>query len=385
MQSKFSDGLELRKHWMLAPDMHFLNHGSFGATPRVVLAAEQQWQVRMESQPVDFMVRELPGLLRMAAGELANFLGAKPEDLAFVENATAAVNSVLRAYPWQVGDELLLCSHSYPAVKNAANFVARQFGIKLREFDFCFPLQDEAEMLHAFSSSITANTRMAIIDHISSPLAIIYPLQKMLDICRSHGVKTLVDGAHVPGMLPLKIETLGADWYLGNCHKWLFAPKGCAFLWAAPNAQDFLQPLVVSLRMDEAFPANFDWVGTRDPSAWLAITAALQFYHEMGGAAIPQRLHEFVIAVATNLAKAWQVELPAPVQQYGAMVTLPLPLPRGATQSQANALRDKLWGDYRIEVPLFSLQGRLWARISAQLYNVEADYEALAKAVLQLK
>ncbi|HWT29111.1 MAG TPA: hypothetical protein VN084_06330, partial [Methylophilaceae bacterium] len=173
-------------------------------------------------------------------------------------------------------------------------------------------------------------------------------------------------------------------WYVGNCHKWLFAPKGCAFLWAAPGSRDFLQPPVVSLRMEEGFPATFDWVGTRDPSAWLSISAAIAFYREMGGEAIPAYLHAKVLAAADLICAAWQVELPAKREDYGAMVTLPFPFEGEATLERANQLRDQLWQAHRIEVPLFAFGGRLWLRISAQLYNVIDDYVALAAAVKRL-
>lgn len=383
MQFKFSEGGELRKHWMLEEGMHFLNHGSFGAVPSVVLQAQQRYRERMEQQPVDFLVRQMPEELRAAADTLAAFLGVQGRDLAFVENATAGANAVLRSYPWRAGDELLLSAHAYPAVQNLVRFVAVQFGLVVREFDFAFPLV-EGEILQRFSQALTPRTRMAIIDHVSSPLAIVYPLREMLALCREQGVQTLVDGAHVPGMLPLAIESLGADWYIGNCHKWLFAPKGCGFLWAAPGSRDFLQPPVVSLRMNDGFPANFDWVGTRDVSAWLSIAAAINFYRAMGGDAIPAYLHGKVLEAAEVLCEAWQVSLPAAPEHYGAMVTLPVPLAGEATLARANQLRDLLWQQHRIEVPLFTLKDRLWLRVSAQLYNTQEDYRALASAVQRL-
>jgi isopenicillin-N epimerase len=383
MQFKFSDGKELRKHWMLDADMHFLNHGSFGAAPKVVLQAQQGYRDRMEQQPVDFLVRQMPGELRAAADKLASFLGASGENLAFVENATAGANAVLRSFPWRAGDELLLSAHAYPAVKNLAKFVASQFGIVVREFDFAYPLQ-AGEIVDSFRRGLTARTRLAIIDHVSSPLAIVYPLGEMLALCRQHGVQTLVDGAHAPGMLPLAIETLGADWYVGNCHKWLFAPKGCGFLWAAPGSRDFLQPPVVSLRMEEGFPESFDWVGTRDASAWLAISAAIDFYREMGGDAIPSYLHRQALEGARVLMDAWQVTLPAAPQLFGSMVTLPAPIAGEATLARANQLRDLLWREHVVEVSLFVLKDRLWLRISAQLYNMLDDYHALAKAMRRL-
>src|SRR5450830_267801 len=252
--SEFNASAQMRKYWMLNDEIVFLNHGSFGATPIEVLQQQQDLRAQMEHQPVDFFVRQLPQLIRTAAAELADFLGANANNLAFVENATAGINAVLRSYPWKVGDELLMANHAYPAVKNTAYFVARQFGIRVCEFEVPFPLQGGDEIVQAFSQAINQNTRIALIDHISSPLAMIYPLEKILALCRTHGIKTLVDGAHAPGMLPVNLNLMHADWYVGNCHKWLFAAKGCAFLWAAPGAHDFLQPPVISVEAGANFP-----------------------------------------------------------------------------------------------------------------------------------
>ena len=381
MQDKFNSSDEIRKHWMLEEGIAFLNHGSFGAAPIKVLHAQQAWQQRMERQPVDFFVRDLPALIREAATALAAFLHCQPAQLAFIDNATAAINAIFRSYPWRAGDELLLAEHAYPAVKNAAHFIARQMGIVVREYTVPFPVVDEDAIVASFRQAISPKTRMAVIDHVSSPLAIIYPVERMLAICHERGVHSLVDGAHAPGMLPLNIDAIGADYYVGNCHKWLFAPKGCAFLWASPSVSAQLQPLVISLRMDEGFPYCFDWTGTRDVSSWLAIQAALDFYAEAGGATIPQELHAMAIAMATDLANDWQVDLPADAAMFGAMVTLPVPVAEKISQEEANQWRDKLWHEKRIEVPFMAINQRLWVRISAQRYNVEADYRRLSAAI----
>jgi len=374
-----------RRYWLLEEGVHFLNHGSYGACPRPVLAAQQVWRERMEAQPVCFLGRDLPVLLREAAAELAAFMGARGDDLAFVENATTGINAVLRSYPWQKGDELVLSAHAYPAIKAAATFVAHRYGVVVREFAFPFPLADAGQIVQGFRSALSSRTRMALLDHVASPLSIIYPLPELLEMCRAQGVATLVDGAHAPGMLALDIGALGADWYVGNCHKWLFAPKGCAFLWASPRAGDFLQPTTISLRMEEGFPKCFDWVGTRDPTPWLSVTAALEFYREMGGAAIPGRLHGDLLASASRLCRAWDVELPAPAEMFGAMATLPLPLDMEAIRPNADALHDALRERYRIEVPVLAVAGRLWLRVSQQLYTTEEDIAALERAVIELR
>jgi len=376
---KFGHGL--RPLWLLEPDMYFLNHGSFGATPRTVLAAQQTWRERMENQPVRFMSKELPTALREAAAALAQYLGTAGENLVFVDNATTGINTVLRSIAWRAGDELVLCRHAYPAVKNAARFIAGLHDITIREANVPFPLKSADDIVQAFSESITTRTRLVIVDHLSSPLALIYPIAPIIAMCRERGIAVLVDGAHGPGMLSLELDALGADWYVGNCHKWLCAPKGCGFLWAAPHAQAALNPLVISLKWNEGFLAEFDWTGTRDPTAWLAITAALEFNLILGAEQVRAYNHDLVIDAARELAVAWGVSLPAPESMFGAMVTLPLPIAEKATQTLAEKFHDALWRNFHIEVPVLCFDDRLWTRLSGQVYNEQSDYMTLAEAV----
>lgn len=374
-------GHAMRRHWRLEPEMHFLNHGSFGATPRSVLAAQQHWRDHMEAQPVRFMADELSGLLRDAAAVLAKFLGAQPERLAFVENATDAVNAVLRSFAWRAGDEIVIANHAYPAVRNTVRFVAERYKLTVREAEIPFPL----DMLHAretitaaFAQAISPRTRLLIVDHVCSPLAIVLPVADIVGLCRQHNVQVLVDGAHAPGMLDLKLDELGADWYTGNCHKWLFAPKSCAFLYASPAGTAGLHPTAISNFFGAGFPTEFDWQGTRDYSAWLAVTAALSFIDALGVQRYSEHLRVLATDAATLIADRWQVDLPAPVEQFAAMVTLPLPIADAATADNARRWHQLLWQAHRIEVPVQAFNGRLWVRISAQVYNELLDYEALA-------
>jgi len=377
-------GRRLLRRFALDPACTYLNHGSFGATPRAVLAAQDRWRARMERQPVRFMAETLPRALRRAADELADYLGTSGERLAFVDNATTAVNTVLRSFPWKRGDEIILSDHAYPAVANAARYAAQRAGVVVREVKLPFPVQRTEDLVRPFVAAAGPRTRMAIVDHVCSKSALVLPLAAICAALRRRGVPVLADGAHAPGLLALDLDSLGASWYAGNCHKWLFAPKGCGFLWAAPDAAAGLAPLTISNLHGAGFPAEFDWTGTRDPSAYLAVSAALAFHRSLGGAALRARNRRLALAAARMLARAWKVELPAPAALLGSMVSLPLPVLGGAGPEAALALNRRLWRRHRIEVPVFPLDGRLHARISAQAYNEAGDYERLASAILGL-
>ncbi|MBM3391921.1 MAG: aminotransferase class V-fold PLP-dependent enzyme [Betaproteobacteria bacterium] len=323
--------------WSLDPDIHFLNHGSFGAAPRHVLAAQTRWREAMEREPVRFMVDELPGALMAARERLAGFVGAVPQRLTFVENATARV-------PW--------------------------------------PLPGPEAVAAAFDAALAGGARLAIVDHVFAPLAAVSPLEEIVRLCRARGVPVLVDGAHAPGMLPLELDALAAQgmtWYVGNCHKWLCAPKGCAFLYATPEGQRDLHPTVVSNFYGEGYEQEFAWPGTHDPSARLAVTAALAFIEALGVDCYQSELVGQARAAAELIADAWRVAPGAALSMCAAMVSLPLPVDEAGTEEAARRWRRRLLDEHRIEVPIFPVAGRLWARLSAQVYNELSDYEALAR------
>jgi isopenicillin-N epimerase len=380
--SRESLGPGLRRHWALEPGIHFLNHGSYGATPRPVLQAQGRWRERMERQPVRFMNRELPGLLRAAAGELAAFLGARGEALAFTENATAAVNAVLCSLGLRPGDEVVYSRHAYLGVKNALHHACRASGALPREAAVPFPLAGEDEVVEAFAAAMGPATRLLLVDHVSAFTAVVQPVARLTALGKARGVPVLVDGAHAAGMLEVRLEELGADWYAGNCHKWLLSPKGSGFLWAAERARTGLRPPVISNRWGEGFPAEFDWAGTRDPSPWLATTEAIAFLRSLGVARYREYIRSLALDAGRRLAAAWGVELPAPARLLGAMATLPLP--EALQRRGAADIHDSLWERRRVEAPVLEIEGRLWVRISGQVYNGIADYEALGAAVLEL-
>ena len=373
-------GQAVRHEWLLEWRFLSVNHGSFGATPRVVLAAQQEWRRRMEAQTGRFFSRELPAALRHAADRLGAFVGADGNDIAFVDNATTGCNAVLRSLRLQPGDEVLVLTHGYGAVRNTVRFVTERAGARMIEAEVPFPRPDADAVVASLQRALTPRTRLAVLDHITSASALVLPLRRMIAACQAASVPVLVDGAHAPAQVELELRGLGADWYTGNCHKWLCAPKGSAFLWAAPRRQAALHPVTISHGFGGGFLAEFDWTGTRDPSAYLCVDAAIDFWARLGGVALRARNVALAAEAAAMLAHRLGTEVGAVGESAGAMGVVRLPLAGEATQLQAMALREKLL-DAGTDAPVHALAGSLWLRISAFAYNEMEDYERLAELV----
>ena len=351
-----------------------MNHGSYGATPRVVL---QEWRRRLEAQPTLFMRRILPDALRANAERLGVFIGADGRDIAFVENATAGCNAVLRSLSLQPGDEIVVLSHVYGAVQNTVSYVAERSGAHVIECEIPFPQPSAERIIANLADTVSKRTRLAVLDHISSHSALVLPLESMIAVCREAGVPVLVDGAHAPGQIELNLNALAADWYVGNCHKWLMAPKGCAFLWARPDRQQNLHPVTISHGLGRGFVEEFDWTGTRDPSAFLSVETAIDFHDRLGGAALRSRNAHLAQRAAAIVAGHFGTDVGASAGWCAAMTMVRLPaLPQPATPDLALRIRSYIL-DVGCDAPIFSLAGSVWVRLSAQAYNVEADYERL--------
>ncbi|MBW4089580.1 MAG: aminotransferase class V-fold PLP-dependent enzyme [Proteobacteria bacterium] len=370
-------GAAARDEWTLDPVFVSVNHGSYGATPRVVLAAQAAWRDRIEAQPARFMRAELPGALRAAAARLADFLGTAGEDVVFIANATEGCNAVLRAFDLAPGDEILVLDHGYGAVRNTVRHVAAGAGARVIEAAVPFPRPEPAALVAAVTAALTPRTRLAVLDHITSPSAIVLPLAEIIAACRATGVAVLVDGAHAPGQVALDLPALGADWYVGNCHKWLCAPKGTGFLWAAPARQAGLHPAVISHGYDQGFVAEFDWTGTRDPSAFLAVPAALDFCARLGGPALVARNRALAAAAGAWLAERLGTEVGTAGVAAGSMASMRLPLAGQLTQARAAALADALLAA-GTDAPPHRIGEAAWLRVSAHAYNTMDDYARLA-------
>ena len=368
---------DIRAEFALDPGFLTVNHGSFGATPRRVLAAQAAWQARLEAQPSRFMVEVLTPALRAAAGRLAGFLGCDADGLGFVDNATAACNAVLRSVRLAPGDEILLLGHAYGAVRKTAAHVAACAGARVVDAPLPFPRPTPEAVVDPVAAAITPRTRLAVLDHITSPSALVLPIEAMVAACRARGVPVLVDGAHGPGQLPLAVAALGADWYAGNCHKWLMAPKGCAFLWTAPHRRAETHAHIISHGLGEGYLAEFDWTGTRDPGAFLAVIAAIDFLEDLGGPALMARNRAMALEAGDMLAARLRTEVAALPAMAGSMAAIRLDLPGPATREAAVALRACLLAA-GTDAPVAAIDGGFWLRISAAAYNEPADYDRLA-------
>jgi isopenicillin-N epimerase len=371
-------GRAVRHEWLLDPDFVSVNHGSFGATPRIVLAAQQDWQRRMEAQPGRFFSRVLPEALRHAAGRLGAFIGADGKDVAFVENATVGCNAVLRSLALGPDDEVLVLTHGYGAVRNAVCYVAERAGARMTQAAVPFPRPDADAVTAAVTAALTHHTKLAVIDHITSGSALVLPLQRIVAACHDAGVPVLVDGAHGPGQVALDMRSLGADWYVGNCHKWLCAAKGCGFLWAAPERHAGLHPVTISHGFGGGFLKEFDWTGTRDCSAWLSVGAAIDFHARLGGAALRERNVALAAEATSLLSRRLNSEPGAIGALAGAMGLVKLPLTGVVTAERSFGIREKLM-DAGTDAPTHVIDGALWLRLSAHAYNEIADYERLTE------
>lgn len=383
--------------WSLDPGVVFLNHGSFGAAPRSVLAEQARLRAHLEREPVRFFIRELEAMLDGVRGALGSFLGANPEDLALLSNATSGVNTVVRSLDFRPGDELLTTTHTYNACANALAYVAERTGATVVTAEVPFPLEGPETVVDAVLAKVTERTRLVLLDHVTSPTGVVFPLERLVPLLQGRGVDVLVDGAHAPGMLPLHLEALGAAYYTGNCHKWLCAPKGAAFLHVRRDRQDRIHPLTISHglnapRTDRSrFRLEFDWCGTSDPTAWLCIPAALRAMEGLvpgGWPEVMERNRALAQAGRRLLCAALGVSPPCPEGMLGSLAAVQLPDDMGRPRSflGTDPLQDRLLEEQCIEVPIFPWPARpsRWLRISAQLYNSAEQYAFLAQSLTEL-
>ena len=380
--------------WNLDPSVTFLNHGSFGAAPRAVLAAQAEMRARLEAEPVRFFLREYQELLDGSRARLAGFLGAAPEQLAFVPNATTGVNTALASLDLQPNDELVVTDHEYPACRNAIEVTAARTGARVVVVRVPFPLDDAARAVEAMLGAVTPRTRAALVDHVTSQTGLVLPLAEIVEALHLRGIRVIADGAHAPGMLDLELERLGADLYTGNLHKWVCAPKGAAFLFVREPERANVRPLVTSHGASapagtrSRFWLEHDWTGTFDPTAWLTVPAALDEVGSMLPGGWPEvRASNRALALAARrvVADRLGVAAPCPDDMIGSLATLLLP-DGESVRRDIDPLQDALWERHRIEVPVIPWPAppRRLLRLSAQLYNGLDQYERLADALAEL-
>jgi isopenicillin-N epimerase len=384
-------GRSMLTEWLLDPEHTYLNHGTVGATPKRVLAHQQALRDEIERHPSRFLLRELAcempapwrgsSRLREAIAAIAPFFGAQPDDLVFVPNVTVGINAVVSSIPLGPGDEVVITDLAYGAVRLTAQTYCERAGATLKTVTIDFPVRDPHDIVRAIGKAITSKTKLAIVDHVTAQTAIVMPVAAIAAACHTRGVPVLVDGAHAPGSRPLDIAALGVDWYSANLHKWAHAPRGCGILWAAPERQAILHSPIVSWGRNRGFLHEFEHTATSDPTSFLSAPTAVALLKAWDFDACVAYMHALAWDAAHALTERWGTKFETPRQMIGSMVTVQLPEASGSTEQDADRLRLALLAEDRVEVQLHAWRGRLWTRVSCQIYNDIADVMALGEAV----
>jgi len=364
----------VREQFLLDPEVVFLNHGSYGACPRPVFERYQAWQLELEREPVQFLSHRIGDLLADARAVLASHVGARADDLTFVPNATTGVNVAAHALRLGADDEVLSTDLEYGACDLTWDRICRDAGARYVRAPISLPLVNVADELFACR---TERTRAVYVSHITSETGLLLPVEEIVARARAEGLITIVDGAHAPGQVPLDLESLGADFYSGNCHKWLCAPKGSGFLYARADRRAELHPVTISHGYGGGFTTEVDWTGTMDPSAYLSLPAAIGFFEKLGGAAFRERNRKLAAEAATLLAGALKTEVGALPEMAGSMGLVRLPIVLESKRSEAVRVRQALQAA-GTDAPVHPVGGAMWLRLSAYAYNEIGDYRRLA-------
>jgi len=375
----------LKQHFLLDPSVTFLNHGSFGATPKPVFDEYQRWQLELERQPVEFIGRRYTGLMAEARAALGDYLGTHADNLVYTQNVTISLNIVARSLKLGAGDEVLTSNHEYGAMDRTWRFLALEHGFTY--INQSVSLASKEDFIDSLWSGVTPRTRVIFLSHITSPTAVIFPLDEIIKHARAAGIITVMDGAHVAGQIPLDLDALGADFYGGNLHKWLCAPKGAGFLYARPEMQHLLKPLVVSWGYESETPGastfidHHEYWGTRDIAAFLAVPAAIKFQEKYHWDTVRAACHSLAkdaqqrICELTGLAPLH----PASDDWFAQLAAAPLP-----ADTDLAALKARLYDEYRIEIPVIAWNNMKLIRVSVQGYNSKRDIDHLLKALTAL-
>ena len=372
--------------YLLDPDITFLNHGSFGACPKPVFDAYQNWQRKLENQPVQFMVIDVYEHLALARNKLGAFIGCDGDDLFFIPNATTAVNTIIRSLDLGPGDEVLSTNHEYGSLIRAWEWVAKEKGFHFIQHEFPLPLKTHEDFIEDFWESVTANTRIIFVSHITSSTGLIFPAEEICSRARKDGILTIIDGAHVPGQLALDITAMDPDVYTGACHKWLSAPKGSTFLYVKNDLQSIIKPLIISWGEagDDPGPSQFlkdnQYQGTRDPSAFLAVPAAIDFQKVHNWNTVKKSCRELNRRTRDRAYKIIHTDpiCPNTEEWLGQMASVEVDV------NNEQALKDTLLETYKIEIPVFTWQEKTLLRFSFNAYNDEHDADVLIGALKEI-
>ena len=370
----------VRAQWLLDPDVVFLNHGSFGACPVPVLDAQAGRRQEMEGQPVEYLWRRLPGLLAEARAAAAAFLGADPDGFVFVPNATTGVSTVLASVGLRAGDRVVITDHVYPAVHHAVRRACAAAGATVVVAPVPLPPPPAAEIADTLAAA-SDGARLAVVEHVTSPTGLVLPVERIVPALRDRGTLVLVDAAHAPGMLPVDVGALAADFWTGNFHKWVCAPKGSAALVVGPDRRQSVRPLVTSHGAEGPLHSRFDWVGTADYTPYLCVPHAIAFLDELGWERVCRHNHELAALGQSVVSRSLGTDPPIPTERFGAMSLVALPDGIATTQEEALRLQARLYEAHRIEVPFVAWGERGFLRLSAQVHNRPDDYRRLAEAL----
>ncbi len=372
--------------FLLDPNVIYLNHGAFGATPRSVFRIYQKWQRKLEHQPTHFFSTIFPEQLSFVQTRLSNYLHADEDSLILLPNVTFAVNAIARSIKFEPGDEILSTDHEYGACNYIWQFICQKTGAKYIQQHISLPICSKKDIIEQLWSGVNQRTKLIFISHITSPTAIIFPVQEICQLARQSGILSFVDGAHAPGQIPIHLKNIDADFYAGNCHKWMLAPKGSAFLYVRPDKQSLIEPLIVSWGWgDSRSNSNsyssldlYQWIGTRDPSAYLSIPAAIDFQEKYQWHNVRSSCHQLLIESIKNIHNIIRLE-PACLnadENHAQMGIVPIP-----SINSPEELKSHLYSKYRIEIPITYWRGRYFLRISVQGYNTRQDLEMLHSAI----
>ncbi len=384
-------------NWQLDENIIFLNHGSFGATPSLVIEEQRKWQDLMEKDPVKFFEEIAPNALLESRKAIAKLVNCHYEDLALIENATTGVNTILRSLKFKPGDEILVPNHAYQACRNAIDYIAKKHSINVVVCKIPFPINSKEEVVDLMMSCVTKKTKLALIDTVTSPTGLKMPFEILVEKLESMGINVLLDAAHGIGMFPLDLEKIGASFTTSNCHKWLCSPKGVAFLHVRKDLQKEIHPLTISHGMTfplgetTRFRHEFDWTGTRDITAVCVLPFLIKTLENMieGGLnKIMSNNHELVLKGREIICNKLKIEKPCPDEMISCIATIKLPgeAINGIPLHEPDPLHLTLLEKYNIQVPVWywpDPEGR-YLRISAHLYNHESEYEYLADTLLEI-
>lgn len=372
--------------YLLRKDIAFLNHGSYGACPRPVFEAYQNWQRELEAQPVEFLGRRVKPLLAEARAALGDYLGTNGDNLAFVPNVTVGMNAIVRSLPFGSGDEVLSTDHEYGAVVRTWRYYTDRRDASFVPQPIPLPLTTREAFVEQLWSGVTSRTKIITLSHITSATALRFPIEEICRRARESGIITVIDGAHAPGQIDLDLEAIGADFYTGNCHKWLSAPKGAGFIYARPDRQALLDPLIISWGWQAEQPGpspfvdHFGWSGTDDPSAYLSVPAAIKFQRDHDWPRVRAACRALVQDARNRVAALTGLPHIAPDSDefWRQLAIIPVPA------SDARDLKNRLYDDYGVEIPCTTFQGNIYVRISIQAYNTQADVDRLVNALKEI-